>query len=40
MENKKFTQNLVQEDLIAYNCHLIDKKNKSSIISEKFKLHK
>lgn len=32
MENKKFTQNLAQEDLIAYNCHLIDKKNKSSIM--------
>lgn len=32
MENKKFTQNLNQEDLIAYNCHLIDKKNKSSIL--------
>lgn len=32
MENKKFTQNLNPEDLIAYNCHLIDKKNKSSIM--------
>ena len=32
MENKKFTQKLNQEDLIAYNSHLVDKKNKSSIM--------
>ena len=32
MENKKFKQNLNQEDLIAYNYHLIDQKNKTSIM--------